>query len=41
MAYLDVATKRFGVRPGDRASHFFELTFDLSVHDIFVTLLGG
>ena len=41
MAYLDVAMKRFGVRPGDRASHFFELTFDLSVHDIFVTLLGG
>jgi D-alanine--poly(phosphoribitol) ligase subunit 1 len=41
MAYLDVVTKRFGVRPGDRASHFFELTFDLSVHDIFVTLLGG
>src|SRR5215472_4501879 len=41
MAYLDVATKRFGVQPGDRASHFFELTFDLSVHDIFVTLLGG
>jgi amino acid adenylation domain-containing protein len=41
MAYLDVAIKRFGVRPGDRASHFFELTFDLSVHDIFVTLLGG
>ena len=40
-AYLDVATKRFGVRPGNRASHFFELTFDLSVHDIFVTLLGG
>jgi len=41
MAYLEVATKRFGVRPGDRASHFFELTFDLSVHDVFVTLLGG
>jgi amino acid adenylation domain-containing protein len=40
-AYLDVATKRFGVRRGDRASHFFDLTFDLSVHDIFVTLLGG
>ncbi|MDR0343545.1 MAG: AMP-binding protein, partial [Nocardiopsaceae bacterium] len=29
------------VRPGDRVSHFFELTFDLSVHDIFVTLRGG
>lgn len=41
MAYLDVVTKRFGVQPGDRASHFFELTFDLSMHDIFVTLLGG
>ena len=41
VAYLDVATKCFGVRPGDRASHFFELTFDLSVHDVFVTLLGG
>lgn len=41
MAYLNVATKRFGVRPGDRVSHFFDLTFDLSVHDIFVTLLGG
>jgi D-alanine--poly(phosphoribitol) ligase subunit 1 len=41
MAYLKVATKRFGARPGDRVSHFFELTFDLSVHDIFVTLLGG
>jgi D-alanine--poly(phosphoribitol) ligase subunit 1 len=41
MAYLDVAMKRFGVGPGDRASHFFELTFDLSVHDIFVTLAGG
>ena len=41
LAYLDVATKRFGVQPGDRASHFFDLTFDLSVHDIFVTLLGG
>jgi D-alanine--poly(phosphoribitol) ligase subunit 1 len=41
MEYLDVARKRFGVQPGDRVSHFFELTFDLSVHDVFVTLLGG
>jgi D-alanine--poly(phosphoribitol) ligase subunit 1 len=41
IAYLDVARKYFGVRPGDRASHFFDLTFDLSVHDIFVTLLDG
>lgn len=41
MAYLETACRDFGVVPGDRASHFFDLTFDLSVHDIFVTLLGG
>lgn len=41
MAYLKTASRNFGVAPGDRASHFFDLTFDLSVHDIFVTLLGG
>jgi len=40
-AYLDHATRTFGVQPGDRASQMFELTFDLSVHDLFVTWLGG
>jgi amino acid adenylation domain-containing protein len=40
-AYLDHATRAFGVHPGDRASQMFELTFDLSVHDMFVTWLGG
>jgi amino acid adenylation domain-containing protein len=41
LAYLSHATSAFGVRPGDRASQMFELTFDLSVHDLFVTWLGG
>lgn len=40
-AYLEHAVARFGVKPGDRASQMFELTFDLSVHDLFVTWLGG
>jgi amino acid adenylation domain-containing protein len=40
-AYLDHAVEAFAVRPGDRASQMFELTFDLSVHDMFVTWLGG
>ena len=40
-AYLDHAIEAFAVRPGDRASQMFELTFDLSVHDMFVTWLGG
>ncbi|MFD4375306.1 AMP-binding protein [Streptomyces sp. NPDC058486] len=32
---------RFGVGPGCRMSHTFELTFDLSVYDLFVTWGGG
>jgi amino acid adenylation domain-containing protein len=40
-AYLDHATSVFGVQPGDRSSQMFELTFDLSIHDLFVTWLGG
>lgn len=40
-AYLAHATTAYGVQPGDRASQMFELTFDLSVHDLFVTWLGG
>ncbi|WP_395747321.1 AMP-binding protein [Prosthecobacter sp.] len=41
LAYLQHATKAFGLRPGERASQMFELTFDLSVHDLFVTWLCG
>jgi amino acid adenylation domain-containing protein len=41
LAYLAHATHTFGVGPGDRSSQMFDLTFDLSVHDLFVTWLGG
>jgi len=41
LAYLEHAIEAFAVRQGDRASQMFELTFDLSVHDMFVTWLGG
>jgi amino acid adenylation domain-containing protein len=32
---------RFGVGPGCRMSHTFELSFDVSVFDLFVTWAGG
>ena len=41
VSYLKHATEVFGVRPGDRASQMFDLSFDLSMHDLFVTWLGG
>lgn len=41
LAYLHHAVPAFGPGPGDRASQMFDLTFDLSVHDMFVTWLGG
>lgn len=41
MSYLRYTIDRYGVAPGDRLSQMFDLTFDLSVHDIFVTFLSG
>lgn len=35
VAYLEYAAKRFGIHGGDRCSQNFDLTFDLSVHDLF------
>jgi len=40
-AYLRYATSRYDVRPGDRCSQTFDLTFDLSVHDLFVCWAAG
>jgi amino acid adenylation domain-containing protein len=40
-AYMDYAAKRFGIHPGDRCSQNFDLTFDLSVHDLFTCWDGG
>jgi non-ribosomal peptide synthetase component F len=40
-AYLKVAGSMVGVRPDDRFSQTFELTFDLSVHDLFLCWENG
>ncbi len=41
LTYLDGIAPIAAIGPGDRATHFFDLSFDLSVHDIFVTLVAG
>src|SRR5205823_11066345 len=35
--YVDYVTKRYGIENSDRLSQTFDLTFDLSAHDLFVT----
>jgi amino acid adenylation domain-containing protein len=39
--YLDYATKRYGFTSNDRVSQTFDLTFDLSAHDMFVAWDSG
>jgi amino acid adenylation domain-containing protein len=39
--YVDYVTKRYGIDSGDRLSQTFDLTFDLSAHDLFVTWGSG
>jgi amino acid adenylation domain-containing protein len=39
--YIRCVTQRFGFNSNDRASQTFDLTFDLSVHDMFVTWETG
>ncbi len=39
--YIAHNIERYGVRPGDRMSHTFDLTFDPSVFDLFVTWGAG
>ena len=39
--YLDAALSILSVRPDDRFSQTFDLTFDLSVHDLFVAWSSG
>jgi amino acid adenylation domain-containing protein len=41
VAYMKYAAKRFGMHGGDRCSQNFDLTFDLSVHDLFTCWDGG
>lgn len=40
-AYLDHVCEAYGVRETDRFSQTFDLTFDLSVHDLFVCWSAG
>ena len=40
-AYLDAVEPVLPVEPGDRLSQTFALTFDVSVHDMFVALTRG
>ena len=39
--FLIVMQARYNIGPGDRVSQFFELTFDLSVFDLFMSLNNG
>jgi amino acid adenylation domain-containing protein len=39
--FIGVVQERYSIAPGDRVSQFFELTFDLSVFDLFATWSGG
>ncbi|MCA8869078.1 MAG: AMP-binding protein [Rhodobacteraceae bacterium] len=41
LAYLDGIAPITGLGPTDRCTQFFDLSFDLSVHDIFVTFCAG
>jgi amino acid adenylation domain-containing protein len=41
LAFLAHTIPRYEVGPGCRMSHTFDLTFDLSVYDLFVTWGGG
>jgi amino acid adenylation domain-containing protein len=41
VAYMEYAAKRFGIHGEDRCSQNFDLTFDLSVHDLFTCWEGG
>ncbi len=41
VAYMEYAAKRFGFHSADRCSQNFDLTFDLSVHDLFTCWDAG
>ncbi|MGA2353543.1 MAG: amino acid adenylation domain-containing protein [Terriglobales bacterium] len=40
-AYMEYAAKRFAMHAGDRCSQNFDLTFDLSAHDLFTCWDAG
>lgn len=40
-AYCDAAAALFPLHPDDRCTQLFDLSFDLSVHDVLLTFLAG
>ncbi|MDA3969554.1 AMP-binding protein [Helicobacter ibis] len=40
-AYISKMQKLLKITPQDRISNFFDITFDVAMHDIFCTLLSG
>lgn len=40
-SYLEYISKRYDITPEDRASQAFQMTFDVSVHDLFTTWSHG
>jgi non-ribosomal peptide synthetase component F len=41
LRFLDVVEGRYGLRPSDRFSHMFDVTFDLSLFDLFAAWKVG
>ena len=41
LSYLDTVVPRYGINEQDRCSQTFDMTFDLSVHDMFATWEKG
>jgi len=41
VSYFDYISKRYDITPEDRASQAFQMTFDVSVHDMFMTWSHG
>jgi len=41
LSYLDFVVPRYGITENDRCSQTFDMTFDLSAHDMFVTWEKG
>jgi amino acid adenylation domain-containing protein len=41
VAYIDASAQIAPITPADRCTQFFDLSFDLSVHDMFVTWASG
>jgi hypothetical protein len=39
--FMDVMSRRYGIRPDDRFSQTFDQTFDLSVFDLFMAWSNG